>query len=146
MRLRFYVFLLFCALSAARTNAQNKPKPSTDGKASMETVTTGGKAPTPPAAGADSGSADSSPPSVTGGVPTITDTATLSPPGWLEADFGPLKNLDRDRALGTPFLVKITSKKLGTGQTFRRIPAYLQKGRRNVRMESGASRPLQARP
>jgi hypothetical protein len=62
--------------------------------------------PAAPGAGPE---ADHGPPGVTGGTPTITDTATLSPPGWIECDPGSLKNLDRDRILGTPVLFKMTS-------------------------------------
>lgn len=51
---------------------------------------------------------DRHPPAVTGGTPTVTDTASLSPPGWLEFDPGSLKNLNRDRILGTPFTLKLT--------------------------------------
>ena len=51
---------------------------------------------------------DRHPPAVTGGTPTITDTASLSPPGWLEFDPGSLKSLNRDRILGTPFTLKLT--------------------------------------
>lgn len=52
---------------------------------------------------------DHGPPAVTSGTPTITDTATLSPPGWIECDPGSLKNLNRDRILGTPVLFKLTA-------------------------------------
>jgi hypothetical protein len=74
--------------------------------------------PKPPAAGtqapakpdSDTQNADNTPPAVTGGTPTITDTASINPPGWIEMDLGPLKDLNRDRVLGTPFLLKSTAR------------------------------------
>lgn len=52
---------------------------------------------------------DNSPPSVTPSAPSITDTATLSAPGWLECDFTAFKNLNLDRSFGTPTLLKLTA-------------------------------------
>jgi hypothetical protein len=82
-------------------NGPDKQTPAPDAK----------KAPakqTPPDAG-QGADTEHGPPGVTGGTPTITDTATLSPPGWIECDPGSLKNLNRDRILGTPVLFKLTS-------------------------------------
>lgn len=53
---------------------------------------------------------DKSPPAVNPGRPTVTDPASLTAPGWLESEFGLFQNLDRDRNLGTPLLLKLTSK------------------------------------
>lgn len=52
---------------------------------------------------------DNHPPSVTPSAPSITDTATLSAPGWIEFDLTGFKNLNRDRSIGTPSLLKLTS-------------------------------------
>ncbi len=52
---------------------------------------------------------DNHPPSVTPSAPSITDTATLSAPGWIEADITGFKNLNRDRSFGTPSLLKLTA-------------------------------------
>ena len=49
-------------------------------------------------------------PAVNAGRPTITDPAALTAPGWLEAELGVQKNLDRDRNLGTPLLLKLTDR------------------------------------
>lgn len=51
---------------------------------------------------------DKSPPAVNPGRPTITDPAPLTAPGWLEAEFGGMQNLDRDRTFNTPLLLKLT--------------------------------------
>jgi hypothetical protein len=86
----------------APTQQPAKPGASSDGKQTPD------QQPAAPKTGQEA-DADHSPPGVTGGTPTITDTATLSPPGWLECDPGSLKNLNRDRILGTPILLKLTS-------------------------------------
>jgi|GEM_PF-2010974 len=52
---------------------------------------------------------DNHPPSVTPSAPSITDTATLSAPGWIEFDLTGFKNLTRDRSIGTPSLIKLTA-------------------------------------
>jgi hypothetical protein len=52
---------------------------------------------------------DNHPPSVTPSAPSITDTATLSAPGWIECDLTGFKNLNLDRNFGTPTLLKLTS-------------------------------------
>ena len=78
-------------------------KPAGDGKA--------GAGKQAPAKSSDA-TADSGRPAVNPSIPTITDSAALTPPGWLEADFAPYKNLDRDRMFGTPLLLKLTSKNL----------------------------------
>ena len=54
--------------------------------------------------------ADKIPPAVNPGRPTVSDPAALTAPGWLEAEFGLTKGLDRDRTFSTPFLMKLTSK------------------------------------
>ncbi len=53
---------------------------------------------------------DHSPPAVNPGRPTVTDPASLTAPGWLEAEWGTSKNLDRDRTLMTPLLLKLTAR------------------------------------
>ena len=77
----------------------------------------GGQSPAPPPAGqAEPGrnpapdSPDKGPPAVNPGRPTVTDPAALTAPGWLETEFGITKNLNRDRTLSTPFLLKLTSR------------------------------------
>ncbi len=90
-------------VDVAQAPAQQPAKPGTP----PDTKGTAGKKPQAPASPA--ADEDHSPPAVTGGTPTITDTASLSPPGWIEVDPGSLKNLDRDRILGTPVLFKLTS-------------------------------------
>ena len=91
---------------------QPPAQPPTKSGASKDSKATPDKTPDKKAQEPGAGPAaeeDHSPPAVTGGTPTITDTATLSPPGWLECDPGSLKNLNRDRILGTPVLFKLTS-------------------------------------
>ncbi|HLV81228.1 MAG TPA: hypothetical protein VKT32_13155 [Chthonomonadaceae bacterium] len=65
----------------------------------------------PPEAGKNPASEknQTGPPAVNPGRPTITDPASLTAPGWLESEFGAQKDLDRDRNLGTPLLLKLTS-------------------------------------
>ncbi len=53
---------------------------------------------------------DNSPPAVNPGRPSITDPAALTAPGWLEAEFGGQKDLDRDRNFNTPLLLKLTTR------------------------------------
>ena len=53
---------------------------------------------------------EAGPPAVNPGRPTITDPAPLTAPGWLEAELGGQKNLDRDRNFSTPLLLKLTSR------------------------------------
>lgn len=79
--------------------------------AAQDTKTASGKQ----AGGAPQGDAkqsdppDNKAPSVTPSAPSITDTATLSAPGWIECDLTGFKNLNRDRSIGTPTLLKLTA-------------------------------------
>src|SRR5579862_2463356 len=96
------------------TGCQDTGKPAPDGKAVTPSGPQGdGKTPpasTAPDAGKSGATApDNKPPAGTGGTPTSTDTAALTLPGWVECDPGSLKNLNRDRILGTPFLLKVTA-------------------------------------
>jgi hypothetical protein len=60
--------------------------------------------------GANNAPPDTSPPALNPGRPTVTDPAALTAPGWIEAEFGIQKDLDRDRNLGTPLLLKLTAR------------------------------------
>lgn len=53
---------------------------------------------------------DKHPPAVIPSVPSVTDTAAISEPGWIEADLVGFKNLNRDRSFGTPALLKMTTR------------------------------------
>ncbi len=72
----------------------------------------GQAAPNPngPASSGNNAPPNTGPPAVNPGRPTITDPASLTAPGWVEAEFGVQKDLDRDRAFGTPLLLKLTAK------------------------------------
>jgi hypothetical protein len=125
------LFVILCAGLPTAARGAEPQTPQQDTGPAPKTAVGNGK-PTPPAAQGDtrstpqtaqgdtkpasqaaggSGAAaapDNRPPAVTGGTPTITDTAALTLPGWVECDPGSLKNLNRDRILGTPFLLKVT--------------------------------------
>ena len=100
---RFGGAALLLGLICGRAGAQGAAKKPDDKKAA------GGQ--TAPAKSSDAAE-DSGRPAVNPSIPTLTDSAALTPPGWLEADFAPYKNLDRDRMFGTPLLLKLTSKNL----------------------------------
>lgn len=104
-KLRNVVFALVLAAIAGLTPHAAHAQAAPDNKKTDQA----GK-PTPAADTAAAQADDKNPPAVNAGRPTITDPAGLTAPGWLEAEFGVFKNLDRDRNLGTPLLLKLTSK------------------------------------
>ena len=95
--------ILFCGSGVW---AQQKPNSKNDGKPAAAQDTTQ----TEPGRNPAVDRPDTSPPAVNPGRPTITDPASLTAPGWLEAEFGGLKNLNRDRSFSTPLTLKLTSK------------------------------------
>lgn len=96
------VWLLFlCSVSLLRAGAQAAPTPGPAGTAPGQPAQPGAVTAAKP---------DTSPPAVNPGRPTVTDPAALTAPGWLEAEFGVQKDLDRDRNLGTPLLLKLTAR------------------------------------
>ena len=99
--------LLLCGRAGAQ-DGKATPQKSADGKPAPPKSPNDTQAP----AKSSDGQAEGERPAVNPSIPTITDSAALTPPGWLEADFAPFKNLDRDRLLGTPLLLKLTSKNL----------------------------------
>ena len=116
MRFTLPFLLLSCFVSVGDCTAQNAPAPPVE----VLPAAPDSSRKTPPDVPKDKQSSpapdkkeaapDNAPPAVVPSVPTITDTAQLTPPGWLECDFGPFKNLDRDRLLGTPLLLKLTAR------------------------------------
>jgi len=96
------VGLLLIGLQAAR--AQNPPDSNT-GQAQSQ-----GNGQSEPGKNPAPEKKETGPPAVNPGRPTVTDPASLTAPGWLESEWGVQKDLDRDRNLDTPFLLKLTSR------------------------------------
>jgi hypothetical protein len=91
---------LIAGCTSARSGAQDKP-----GGAPAQVGGQGEPGRNPAADKPDTG-----PPAVNPGRPTVTDPAALTAPGWLESEFGGMKNLDHDRTFSTPMLLKLTSR------------------------------------
>jgi hypothetical protein len=83
------IMILWSVLSAAGAGAQGSSTPGT--------------------APSNADKPDSHPPAVVPSAPSITDTATLGAPGWIECDLTGFKNVNLDRTFGTPTLLKLTS-------------------------------------
>ena len=96
------------ATQKPRQKLEQKPEQKSEQKSGAAKAANEKQTPAKPSDAAT----DTGRPAVNPSIPTITDSAALTPPGWLEADFAPFKNFDRDRLFGTPLLLKLTSKNL----------------------------------
>ena len=117
MRPYLPLLLLFWLIDTGNCDAQNAPGTSVPVTVLPAAPNSKKASPAPPDSKPQSPAPDKSgaipdhvPPAVVPSIPTITDTAQLTAPGWLECDFSPLKNLDRDRLLSTPLLLKLTAR------------------------------------
>ena len=95
--------LLLALISPFTASAQPQPNPP-------DAATAAGKRQNEPGRNPATDRPDTSPPAVNPGRPTVTDPASLTAPGWLETEFGGVKNLDRDRTFSTPLLLKLTAR------------------------------------